>query len=118
MLGEMRRSKFCLAPSGHGWGIRIVHAMAAGCVPLIIQDGIHQPFDDVLPYHEFALRLPQSDMDSVDAILRGVSPTELLALQNGVRRFHKAFIWGPGGEAYQWVVKTLHRRLHNIMAGF
>jgi hypothetical protein len=122
MGAEMRRAKFCLTPAGHGWGIRIVHAMATGCVPLIIQDGVHQPFDDVLPYHEFALRLPQADIPRLDDILRSVTPTELALLQRGVRRFHRAFIWGTeggeGGEAFHWVVKSLQRRLHNVLAGF
>ena len=126
MGAEMRRSRFCLAPSGHGWGIRIVHAMAAGCVPVVIQDGVHQPYDDVLPYDAFSLRLPQADVASLDAVLRSVSDAELRALQAGVRRFHRAFVWAPArpdaaaypGEAYQWLIKSLHRRLHNILAGF
>jgi hypothetical protein len=144
MGADMRKSKFCLSPAGHGWGIRIVHAMATGCVPLIIQDGVHQPFDDVLPYHEFSLRLPQADIARLDDILRSVTPVELAALQRGVRRFHKAFIWedgndqkgndgnddqkgnegsegkgsGYGGEAYHWVVRSLQRRLQNVLAGF
>ena len=73
------RSVFCLAPSGGGWGIRIVNAMLNGCIPVIIQaasphdplstrrqapsltplpwqDGIHQPGDDVLPYLDFSAR--------------------------------------------------------------
>ena len=49
MVEEMRKSIFCLAPAGHGWGNRIVYAMVSGCIPLIIQDGIHQPYDDILP---------------------------------------------------------------------
>ncbi len=118
MVGEMRRAQFCLAPAGHGWGIRIVHAMATGCVPVIIQDGVHQPFDDVLPYHEFALRLPQADIERLDAILRAVTPAELRLLQAGVRRYHRAFVWGEAGEAYAFTVKSLRRRLQALLAGF
>jgi hypothetical protein len=32
-------AKFCLAPYGFGWGIRLSIVMAAGCVPVIIQVG-------------------------------------------------------------------------------
>ncbi len=35
----MKLAKFCLAPYGHGWGIRLSIVIAAGCVPLIIQVG-------------------------------------------------------------------------------
>lgn len=36
-LQEMRVSVFCLAPTGAGWGLRLVEAMQSGCIPLIIQ---------------------------------------------------------------------------------
>jgi hypothetical protein len=35
----MRQARFCLAPYGHGWGIRLSIVIASGCVPLIIQVG-------------------------------------------------------------------------------
>lgn len=38
----LARSKFCLAPYGHGWGIRLSHALLHACVPVIIQDKVHQ----------------------------------------------------------------------------
>lgn len=38
---SMRGSKFCLAPAGHGWGSRLSHAMVNGCVPVVVQDGVH-----------------------------------------------------------------------------
>ncbi|PNH09581.1 hypothetical protein TSOC_003811 [Tetrabaena socialis] len=31
------RSKFCLAPHGSGFGVRLTLAMAHGCIPVIIQ---------------------------------------------------------------------------------
>eukprot|EP00882_Tetradesmus_deserticola_P022294 GHRQ01024193.1.p2 GENE.GHRQ01024193.1~~GHRQ01024193.1.p2 ORF type:complete len:252 (+),score=51.38 GHRQ01024193.1:207-962(+) len=36
-IAAVRGSKFCVAPSGHGWGIRLSQYMAQGCVPVIIQ---------------------------------------------------------------------------------
>ena len=33
----MRQAKFCLAPYGYGWGIRLMKLIVAGCVPVIIQ---------------------------------------------------------------------------------
>jgi len=35
----IRNSRFCMAPSGHGWGIRLGQYMTLGCVPVIIQVG-------------------------------------------------------------------------------
>jgi hypothetical protein len=34
---DMANSQFCLAPTGSGWGIRIVENLVAGCLPVIIQ---------------------------------------------------------------------------------
>jgi hypothetical protein len=31
-----------MAPFGHGWGIRLMHAVLHACVPVIIQDGVRQ----------------------------------------------------------------------------
>jgi hypothetical protein len=31
------QSKFCVAPYGHGWGLRLPIAMFFGCIPVIMQ---------------------------------------------------------------------------------
>ncbi|KAK9812199.1 hypothetical protein WJX73_003751 [Symbiochloris irregularis] len=59
MVKEMGRSHFCLAPSGGGWGDRLKLAVLCGCIPVVIQDKVKVAFEDVLPYQEFAVRLPQ-----------------------------------------------------------
>ena len=38
----LRSARFCLAPYGHGWGVRLGQAVAAGCVPVIVQVGRRQ----------------------------------------------------------------------------
>ena len=43
------RSRFCLAPAGDGWGIRMGKAAALNCLPLIAQPFVTQPFEDVRP---------------------------------------------------------------------
>ena len=34
---QMLRTIFCLCPSGTGWGMRVFHSAALGCIPVIIQ---------------------------------------------------------------------------------
>ncbi len=34
---DMLRARFCLCPTGYGWGIRFTQAMHTGCVPVIVQ---------------------------------------------------------------------------------
>ena len=39
----MLRARFCLAPSGTGFGMRAYHALILGCVPVVIQDDGEHP---------------------------------------------------------------------------
>ena len=41
-------------PCRIGWGIRLVQAMMLGCIPVIIQPGVHQYYQDIIPYHKCA----------------------------------------------------------------
>lgn len=128
MLERMRGSRFCLAPSGHGFGVRITFSMLTGCVPVVIQDGVRQPLDDVLPYWRFSLRLAQADIPHLERILRAVTPDELAVLQAGVERYHPYFVWctsnaecaaaGGRARAYHGVLESLHRKLYNAAGGF
>ena len=58
---EILGAKFCLAPAGTGWGMRVFHVMALGCVPVLVQDdGVHQPVaqafePELLDWSEFSV---------------------------------------------------------------
>ena len=43
-----------------GWGIRLVQAMMLGCIPVIIQPGVHQYYQDFLPYRKWVSQ-PHAD---------------------------------------------------------
>jgi hypothetical protein len=58
-LGRHHARRFCLAPYGWGWGIRLTQTLLLGCVPVIIQPHVFQPFEDVLDYDAFSVRLPR-----------------------------------------------------------
>ncbi|KAG2488191.1 hypothetical protein HYH03_013185 [Edaphochlamys debaryana] len=111
-VDDMQRAKFCLAPSGFGWGIRLINAMLAGCVPVIVQDHVYQAFWDVLPYEEFAIRISRPDLHRIVEILDLVTPEDLVQLQDGVAKWRSAFHWfkDMGGLAYNYTVLSLKRR--------
>ncbi|KAL4519102.1 hypothetical protein Ndes2526A_g00206 [Nannochloris sp. 'desiccata'] len=108
----LRRTQFCLAPYGHGWGIRIVSIMSTGCVPVIIQEHVYQPYEDILPYEEFSIRLNNEDIPRLPSILRSISPQQLAALQAGVAKYWPALIWEAefGGKAFDYAILALRRR--------
>ena len=95
-----RRSRFCLAPSGEGFGNRLMLAMAAGCVPLIIQPSLRMPFDDVLPYEAFYVRVGADAIPRLPALLAAVSDAEHARMRAAVRAHAPCFDWSPHGQAY------------------
>ena len=116
----LRSHKFCLAPYGHGWGIRLLSAMANGCIPLIIQEHVFQPLEDVLPYEEFSVRLNNNDIPKIPEILRAITPDQLILLQKGVKTYWPAFIWHlnndkiePMAMAFEYTIMALRRRYMN-----
>ncbi|PNH07802.1 putative glucuronosyltransferase [Tetrabaena socialis] len=115
----LRTSKFCIAPYGYGWGIRVVQSIQHGCIPVIIQDGVYQAFEDFLPYESFSVRMPLADVPNMIEILRQYGEADLARLRLGMARHHRAFTWDRqyGGQAYEWTLSALQRRLANLQAG-
>ncbi|KAG2493507.1 hypothetical protein HYH03_008323 [Edaphochlamys debaryana] len=113
-----KRSKFCIAPHGGGFGTRLTEAMATGCVPVIIQDQVYQPYeaDGVLPYDEFSLRLGKADIPLIVPMLRAVSEERLRRLRLNMAKYYGAFLWNEsnGGKAYEYMIAALEQRLHRI----
>ncbi|PSC75115.1 exostosin-like glycosyltransferase [Micractinium conductrix] len=115
---RLRTAKFCLAPYGHGWGLRLPQAMLAGCVPVIIQEHVAQPFEDVLPYEAFSIRLSNDDLPLVREILRGVTDAQYRQLLEGVLQYLPAFHWHTpaGGKAFDYTIAALRRRSMHLKA--
>jgi hypothetical protein len=110
----LRKTIFCLAPYGHGYGMRLISSMVTGCVPVIIQEHVYQPYEEILPYEEFSIRLNNEDLPRLPSILRSITPEQLAALQAGVAKYWPAFVWEeegePGGRAFEYALLALRRR--------
>ena len=44
-------------------------AAVYGCLPVILHEGIEMPFEDVLPYDRFSVRVAQSDLKVLPSML-------------------------------------------------
>ncbi|KAL3903772.1 MAG: hypothetical protein SGPRY_011540 [Prymnesium sp.] len=81
LSSEMLRSVFCLCPSGTGWGMRVFHAAALGCIPVIVQRDEERAYPPVLQAFEgllldwslFSLQLEQSDLPNLPSILSALA---------------------------------------------
>jgi hypothetical protein len=187
-LEELRRARFCLAPYGAGWGIRLSLSMAYGCVPVIIQDAVYQvghglargpaptaaagvaahavlcshligprllhrawrlclaplqppsfqgwpaahpslpfcryprpqPYEDLLPYQDFSVRLPAADIPRIGDILRDIlGGPEYARLRSNLPKYWPAFVWDKehGGLAYNYTIASLRRRWQRLVVG-
>ncbi len=100
----------CRASNAGGQPHRLAH------IPVCPQDGVYQPYEDLLPYHAFSLRFSLADVPTLVAQLQQVPPRQVVAMYKALRRWHRAFLWPRelGGRAYEYTVASLHARLHRL----
>ncbi|KAF9280627.1 hypothetical protein BGZ68_007109 [Mortierella alpina] len=102
-------SKYGFAPQG--WTLdttRIWEYIAFGVVPIVIADGIIEPFENDLDWDSFIVRIPRKDAHRMDVILRSISAEEYEAKRQA--------LWDHGRQslldhdAWNLIVRDLCRR--------
>ncbi|XP_049415456.1 probable glycosyltransferase At5g25310 [Solanum stenotomum] len=89
---EMLRSKFCLCPSGYEVASpRVIEAIYAECVPVMLSDHYVFPFSDVLNWEAFSLQVNISDIPRLKDILLAVPDDKYMKLKEGMRAVRKHF---------------------------
>ncbi|KAG2443680.1 hypothetical protein HXX76_002028 [Chlamydomonas incerta] len=69
-------SKFCFGPMGGGHGQRQFQAALAGCVPVVIGDGVLEAWEPYLDWNQFGVRVAEADIPRLHTILAGIGPEE------------------------------------------
>lgn len=82
----LSRSKFCLVIPGDGWSARYEDAATHGCVPVIIMDNTLGPFEALIDYSQFSIRVGEHELHKLVDILLAVTPERLAQLQAGLAR--------------------------------
>lgn len=67
---DIAASIFCGVFPGDGWSGRMEDSILQGCVPVIIQDGIYLPYENMLNYESFAVRVSEDDIPNLINTLR------------------------------------------------
>jgi len=63
-------ARFGFVPAGDGWhSYRLAETMAMGVVPIILADGLALPFEDILDWSEFSIRISMNDVQRIPQII-------------------------------------------------
>ncbi|XP_010254014.1 PREDICTED: probable glycosyltransferase At3g07620 [Nelumbo nucifera] len=108
-IQHMKSSKYCICAKGYEVNSpRIVEAIFYECVPVIISDNFIPPFFEVLDWDAFSVILPEKDIPNLKDILRSIPEEKYLAMQLGVRKVQKHFLWHSKPMKYDLFYMTLH----------
>lgn len=90
---DLASSVFCGVMPGDGWSGRMEDSILQGCIPVIIQDGIFLPYENVLNYKSFSVRIKEDEIPSMIKVLRGINDTEIDFMLENVKKIWQRFLY-------------------------
>ncbi|KAL8511369.1 hypothetical protein ACS0TY_017964 [Phlomoides rotata] len=105
----LRSSKFCLCPSGYEVASpRVVEAIYAECVPVLMSDGYVPPLSDVLNWKEFSIVIEVENIVNVKKVLMEVSEEKYLRMHGRLRQVQRHFIMNEPPKRFDLFHMTVH----------
>ncbi|KAL3502612.1 hypothetical protein ACH5RR_037061 [Cinchona calisaya] len=89
----LRKSRFCLSPSGYEVASpRVVEAIYAECIPVLISDSYVPPFSDVLNWKSFSVEVAVKDIPNIKKILMNISQTQYIRMHRRLKQVQRHFV--------------------------
>ncbi|KAI3652255.1 hypothetical protein MP228_003558 [Amoeboaphelidium protococcarum] len=114
-LQEIIQARFCLYPPGWTtWSGRLAHIIYTSCVPLIINDGAVMPYEEILDWRQFSVKLSEQKVSKLPDIIDQIEKQYGAQLE---RRFIEAreslvYNYPPReGDALFMALRILKKRL-------
>ncbi|KAH9793849.1 putative glycosyltransferase [Citrus sinensis] len=105
----LRKSKFCLCPSGYEVASpRVVEAIYSECVPVLISDSYVPPFSDVLNWNAFSVQIDVKDIPKIKEVLTGISQRQYLRMQRRVKQVQRHFVANQSLKRFDVFHMTVH----------
>jgi hypothetical protein len=113
---EMGQAQFSLCPSGwSAWSPRLFDSMMTGAVPVLFADGTRLPFEDVIDYEGFAVKVNNNGVHGLHQVLEGVVDVEEKREKAVENRMH--VMWEHGGLAFSNVMGELGGKIRRKFLG-
>ncbi|GJY86018.1 probable glycosyltransferase [Tanacetum coccineum] len=106
---KLKTSRFCLCPSGYEVASpRVVEAIYAECIPVLISDSYIPPFSDVLNWNSFSVQVQVRDIPNLKQILEGISQTQYLRMHRRVKKVQRHFVINETPKRFDFFHMTVH----------
>ncbi len=76
-----------------GWATRTTDVIYSGCIPVLLAEGSHYPFADMIDWTKIAIRIDPTDLDQLEDILRAIPPEQIETLQSNLMSIREAFMY-------------------------
>lgn len=107
------QSVFAFVPRGDAeFSYRLLEVLSFGCIPVVLSDRLILPFDRSLDWDQLAVRVPESQIAEIPAILGHFSAGRIAAMQAAVRSAYARYF-----ATIDAIVDTLLGELEPIVAG-